>query len=80
MKSQSAASEWTLNAMPCEHWVFLTVMEETLKKTELFDNLKSVNDILMIWRSRRLSLTTIPQQCQENVFKLLGNSEAPWQP
>ena len=25
-------------------------------------------------------ITTILQQCQENFFKVLGNSEAPWQP
>ena len=24
--------------------------------------------------------TTILQQCQENFFKVLGNSETPWQP
>ena len=26
------------------------------------------------------SFTTILQQCQEKFFKVLGNSEAPWQP
>ena len=34
----------------------------------------------MIYLSVDLKITTILQQCQENFFKVLGNSEAPWQP
>ena len=28
----------------------------------------------------KLVCTTIPQQCEEKFFKVLGNSEARWQP
>ena len=58
MKCQSTVSGCILNAMPSRTLsIFNSYEKDQEEKLNFLDNLKSLNDVLMIWRSRELSLS-----------------------